>query len=533
MNDAIDITAPQRKTILSVLSRFLPDAEVWVYGSRANWSSRPGSDLDMVVFSTPEQPRRVSDLKDAFEESSLPFRVDLFVWDEIPDSFKANIQAEHVVLQRAKDKTHLFEDAGWVEGSLSDVVVVEMGQSPPGATCNANGNGTPLLNGPTEFGSHHPTPAQWTTDPRKMARAGDILFCVRGSTTGRMNWADYDYAIGRGLAAVRHKEGFDYQPFIRGLIESKLPYLLASATGSTFPNVSRPQLLELPCDIPPLPEQKAIAHILGTLDDKIELNRRMNETLEGIARTIFKSWFVDFDPVRAKAEGRDTGLPNEIDEFFPDGLEVSELGEIPKGWEIGAVGDLGDVVCGKTPPTREPLNYGDDVPFVTIPDMHGKTYVTCTCKRLSNRGAATQKNKFLPKNSICVSCIVTPGLVVLTAEDAQTNQQINSVLPRIENSSFFCYSTLCRLGTQIRSGGSGGSVYSNLSKSRFSTIRVVLPPQKVIQTFDTHVAGCFADILLNQREADELDRLRHLLLPSLLSGNLRVRNCTDKGSPTA
>jgi type I restriction enzyme S subunit len=163
-----------------------------------------------------------------------------------------------------------------------------MGQSPAGENCNTIGEGLPLLNGPTEYGSHHPHPVQFTTDARKVACAGDVLFCVRGSTTGRMNWADQEYAIGRGVAAIRHKKGRDYQPFVRAVIEFGLPVLLVQATGSTFPNVSGQQLASLwwpPLDVP---EQLAIAHILGTLDDKIELNRRMSATLEAMARAIFE-----------------------------------------------------------------------------------------------------------------------------------------------------------------------------------------------------------------------------------------------------
>ena len=129
---------------------------------------------------------------------------------------------------------------------------------------------------------------------------------VRGSTTGRMNWADQKYAIGRGIAAFRHRWADELQPFVRAVIEFQLPELLAQATGSTFPSVSASQLFLPQYLTPNFSEaaQHTIAHILGTLDDKIELNRQMNETLEAIARTIFKSWFVDFDPVRAKMEGR-------------------------------------------------------------------------------------------------------------------------------------------------------------------------------------------------------------------------------------
>ncbi|WP_294106453.1 restriction endonuclease subunit S, partial [Thiolapillus sp.] len=171
-------------------------------------------------------------------------------------------------------------------------VDIVMGQSPAGSSCNTSGEGLPLLNGPTEFGPNHPRPVQFTTEARKQAHIGDILFCVRGST-GRMNWADQEYAIGRGIAAIRHKSSPELQPLVRAVIKYNLPDLLAQATGSTFPNVSSSQLAQLWW--PPLvfSEQRAIAHILGTLDDKIELNRQMAQTLESIARAIFKSWFVD------------------------------------------------------------------------------------------------------------------------------------------------------------------------------------------------------------------------------------------------
>lgn len=224
--------------------------------------------------------------------------------------------------------------------SLSDNADIVMGQSPPGETCNTVGIGLPLINGPTEYGPHHPTPVQFTTDARKRARPGDVLFCVRGSTTGRMNWADREYAVGRGVAAIRHKKKPELQPFVRAVIEFGLPGLLIQATGSTFPNVSADQLACLWW--PPLKEdeQRAIACILGTLDGKIELNRGMNETLEAMARALFKSWFVDFDPVRAKAEDRDTGLPKEIADLFPARFVESELGEIPDGWQVKTIGDV-------------------------------------------------------------------------------------------------------------------------------------------------------------------------------------------------
>ena len=133
----------------------------------------------------------------------------------------------------------------WHAVTLGDVADIVMGQSPPGDTVSSD-RGLALLNGPTEFGAHHPTPVQFTTDARRRAQPGDLLFCVRGSTTGRMNWADQEYAIGRGVAAIHHRHHPALQPFVRGVIESELPELLTQATGSTFPNVSAHQLAEIP-----------------------------------------------------------------------------------------------------------------------------------------------------------------------------------------------------------------------------------------------------------------------------------------------
>ena len=169
-------------------------------------------------------------------------------------------------------------------------------------------------------------------------------------------------------------------------------HIRAIAVGATMPSLNTELLSNVPIAYPPLQEQRAIAHVLGTLDDKIELNRRMNETLEEMARALFKSWFVDFDPVRAKVEGRWRrgeslpGLSAELYGLFPGRLVDSELGEVPEGWEVKALGEFGEVVTGKTPSTKQPDYYGEDVPFLRIPDMHGRMYAVTTTSMLSHHG---------------------------------------------------------------------------------------------------------------------------------------------------
>ena len=172
--------------------------------------------------------------------------------------------------------------ASWEVVRLGDVAEVVMGQSPPGTTCNGIGIGVPLLNGPTEFGPHNPTPAQWTTELRKIASKGDILFCVRGATAGRMNWADRKYAIGRGLAAIKHHNGPKYQRLLRGIMDFKLPALLALVTGSTFPNLSYPQIAHLRLAMPPLEEQLAIAGMLDAVDEAIKRTRSERAGLQAL-----------------------------------------------------------------------------------------------------------------------------------------------------------------------------------------------------------------------------------------------------------
>jgi type I restriction enzyme S subunit len=331
--------------------------------------------------------------------------------------------------------------------------------------------------------------------------------------------------VSTGFAVLRAGQDLDPR-FLYYLVTNQAftDYLVAHEQGSAYPAINVDVLSQAEVMIPEYPEQRAIAHVLGTLDDKIELNRQMNETLEAMARALFKSWFVDFDPVHAKAEGRDPGLPAGIAALFPNSFEDSELGEIPRGWEVRRVGDVGSIICGKTPSTQIAEYYGDDVPFITIPDMHGRVFATHTQKRLSHAGAASQQKKMLPPHAICVSCIATPGLVVITSAAAQTNQQINTVVPSDPNENYYWFWSLRDLGEEIRSGASSGSVVSNLSTGRFSDLHILSPGTQLRSWYHSLVAPLFSRILKNAKESDTLAILRDTLLPRFLSGDLRLKN---------
>jgi len=365
-------------------------------------------------------------------------------------------------------------------------------------------------------------------------QTGDILLNITGDSVARACQVPDNVLparVNQHVAIIRPLQDSLDARYLRYYLVSPAmqQYMLAlAAAGATRNALTKGMIEAFRIPAPLLSEQKAIAHILGTLDDKIALNRRMNETLEAMARAIFKSWFVDFDPVRAKAEGRQpSGMDAEAAVLFPDSFEDSPLGKIPKGWREGTVSALGEVICGKTPPTSDPLNYGSDMLFITIPDMHGKVFVTETSKRLSIKGVETQANKTLPPYSICVSCIATPGLVAITYEPSQTNQQINSIIPDNKDTAFYCYYVLHGLAEEIRARGSGGSVVTNLNKGQFSILPILIVPKKLMMAFHCTVKQLLEKLLTNEKQSRTLATTRDALLPKLLSGEINVKNLEE------
>lgn len=203
----------------------------------------------------------------------------------------------------------------------------------------------------------------------------------------------------------------------------------------------------------------------------------------------------------------------------------TDYGEIPDTFVVKTINDISkDVVCGKTPSTKIEENYGDKMPFITIPDMHGNVFVVNTERKLSEIGIKSQIKKILPKNSICVSCIATAGLVSITSEESQTNQQINSVICKEGISPYFVYLYMEELSEYIKILGSGGSTTLNLNKREFAKIELAIPPQDDMDKFHKEISPLFEKIKVNQYEINKLAKLRDILLPKLMSGEIDVTN---------
>ena len=355
---AIDITSSQRKTVLALIQQYLPGVAVWAYGSRVKWTSRPQSDLDLVAFAPAEQKDRVGGLREAFEESDLPFRVDLFVWDEVPESFKEQIEAEHVELVERRNISN-----GWKNlplNALADIRFSNVDKKTDQSeveVCLCNYKDVyynNFIRSDMEFMKATATEREIkkcalykddvviTKDSEKYDDIG-VPALVRENIKGLV--CGYHLAIIRPLEQI-------YGPYLFYAL-SALPaqkQFHSYANGVTRFGLRKADIGAVELPVPSHSEQRTIAHILSTLDDKIELNRRMNETLEEIMRALFKSWFVDFDPVRAKIEGRDPYLPSEQWNQFPDTLD--DKGK-PVGWETSEIGREVTVVGGSTPSTRK------------------------------------------------------------------------------------------------------------------------------------------------------------------------------------
>ncbi len=336
-------------------------------------------------------------------------------------------------------------------------------------------------------------------------RNGDTIMaritpCLENGKTAKVNILD-DGEVGFGSTeyiVFRAREGVDAD-FVYYLISSPFvrePAIRSMVGSSGRQRVQTDVVQGITVMVPTLEEQEAIAGILKLLDDKIAVNRKMNDNLLEQAQTLYKYWFIDCGPF--------------------DGIR-------PSDWDIGTISDLAkEIVCGKTPSTKVMEYYGSDIPFITIPDMHGNTYATTTERHLSILGANSQIRKMLPKNSICVSCIGTAGLVTLVASESQTNQQINSIIPKDDYSPFYIYLLMQTLSEVINKLGQSGSTIVNLNKAQFGKIQIIVPSISVMKSFDDIVSPLFALILENQMENIHLSSLRETLLPKLMSGELDI-----------
>ncbi|MDD3926512.1 MAG: restriction endonuclease subunit S, partial [bacterium] len=270
--------------------------------------------------------------------------------------------------------------------------------------------------------------------------------------------------------------------------------------------------IDIPADIT---EQCTIAHILGTLDDKIELNRRMNETLEAMARAIFKSWFVDFDPVRAKAEGRDPGLPKDIADLFPDSFEDSELGEIPKGWRVGALGEVAEAMRRSIRPNE----ISASTPYIALEHIPKRSIA------LSNWGIAkgVESNKFEFKKGDILFGKLRPYFhkVGVAPLDGVCSTDIVVIRPRTDKWFGFVLGHASSITfVDYTSAGSTGTRMPRTSWDEMARYALAIPPDNIAQVFNLHIRSFINRIILSIYESHVIANICNAFLPKLISGEI-------------
>ena len=321
--------------------------------------------------------------------------------------------------------------------------------------------------------------------------------------------------------------------FLRYLIGSQefTQHIHAITTGTAVPHISGRQIKDFAFLLPPIAEQRAIAHILGTLDDKIELNRRMSETLEAMARVLFKSWFVDFDPVRAKAERRDPGLPKPLADLFPDSFEDSELGEIPEGWEVTKLGEIVNTVKGTSYRSDELAE--SDTALITLKSFaRGGGYRADGLKSFSG---AYKPAQVVALGEVVIACtdvtqaaevIGRPAMARATNKFRTLVASLDTLIVRPREPEMTRSFLYFLAGTEEFAAHTYaytiGTTVLHLSKDAVPSFRFACPPPELVKLFESTGSSVLGRLQAIDQESDVLANMRDALLPKLISGELRV-----------
>lgn len=388
--------------------------------------------------------------------------------------------------------------------------------------------------------------------PHERRRAGSVPILGSSGITG---WHNESRARGPGVTIGRsgalgvvNYSSVDFWPLNTALFvddfhgndERYAYYFLKTLdftifnSGSAQPSLNRNFIHPLRVIVPPIEDQRAIACILGTLDDKIALNRKMGETLEALARALFQSWFVDFDPVRAKTEGRDPRLPMEVADLFPDSLENSELGEIPRGWVTAPLGSVASTIETGKRPNGGVAGIHSGIPSIGAESIDGlgvfdyskskfvpiEFFSSMKSGRVSDHDVLLYKDGGRPGLFEPHTTLVGLGFPFATCAINEHVYRLRTD-PAIPQSYLFFWLSSASVMEEMRTKGTGVAI-PGLNSMQVRSLRMLIPPGSLLDAFDRFAAPLIARILRGARESRELSLLRDELLPRLVSGEVRV-----------
>ena len=350
----------------------------------------------------------------------------------------------------------------------------------------------------------------------------DIVLTTRG-TVGNVALYSQEVPfsnirINSGMVIIRVNKNFWHPYFIylffqSHLFKKQISRLISGSAQPQLPisileTVSIPQLT--------LDEQKEIIFNIKSIDQKIQINNQINQELEAMAKTLYDYWFVQFDFPDQNGKPYKSSGGKMV--YHP---EVKR--EIPEGWGVEDLKEFeSKIITGKTPSRANSDNFGGEIPFITIGDIRGNTFIYRTSESLTDLGANVQQNKYLPEGSLCVSCIATVGEIGFTTEPSHTNQQINSIVFEDETNRYYLYFVLKNYFENANASAKTGNTFANMNKEDFSGIRIILPSEEIKKNFHEISEPYFAQIKCLQGQNQELIQLRDWLLPMLMNGQVKV-----------
>ena len=551
---------PEHRRILEALLReHLPGVEVWAYGSRVTGRSHDGSDLDLVLRGPglEEIPiSRLGDFEEAVRESTIPFLVEARDWARLPERFHQEIERDYVVMNDSSapepERRDSTKGAEWYSYRrlsygratsstvrLGDVADLLTGFPFKSEHYVTDSEAPRLLRGDNVaqgrlrwHGAKRWSAAAATAMEQFWLREGDVVLAMdrpwieAGLKFASVRRSDLPTLLVQRVARLRGGKDLDTR-FLKYVIACQdfSDYVLSVQTGTAVPHISSRQIENYEFYLPPLRQQRAIAHILGTLDDKIELNRRMNATLEAMVRAIFKDWFVDFGPTRAKMAGRDTGLPEYIADLFPDRLVDSELGEIPDGWAVGHMEDGFEIIMGQSPPGHTYNDIGDGLPFFQGRSDFGFRYPR-------NRKFCTAPNRIAEPWDTIVSVRAPVGDINMAWERCCIGRGVAALRPR-SGAVSYAYCATQALQSHMREYEHTGTVFGAINRKQLARLPLQQPALDVIHAFEQLVHPLDQTIRTRTAEGDTLTALRDVLLPKLVSGDVRLGKAASEWRPHA
>ena len=357
---------------------------------------------------------------------------------------------------------------------------------------------------------------------RGLPEPGDVVMTTEAPLGEIAQINSCKVALGQRLITLRGKPDLLNNTYLKFAMQAAFVQnqLKARSTGTTVLGISQRELRKVEIPLPLLFEQRRIAHILGTLDEKIELNRQMNETLETTARAIFKSWFVDFDPVKAKVGGRKPPcMDTETAALFPSAFQNSALGEIPKGWKVTTIDEDFNLTMGQSPPGSTYNEDENGVPFYQGRKDFGFRYPML-------RVYCTAPKRFAEKGDTLVSVRAPVGDINMVKEKCCIGRGVAAIRHKTESRSYTYY-TMQFLQNVFSRYEAEGTVFGSINKTDFQTLSQLRPPNEIIEVFESLVYPLDQSVENNENESRTLAQTRDTLLPKLLSGEIRVDNANE------